>query len=147
MISHHSHPFNHVISSTISHSIPQSMFPSLPINPTTYKQITTPIPSHSPFLTDHFTLLHHVIPFSVAHSRCITCYESLCLHKNRSYTLESRKNSVRFFGPTKAHSRCTTCSSFFIYKYLFQRLVSNSPLYLTQYLSSHLLLSFLSSAH
>ena len=28
-------------------------------------------------------------------------YESLCLHKNRSYMLESRKNSVLFFWSDK----------------------------------------------
>ena len=37
----------------------------LPINSGTYKQTTTPIPSSSPFFSDHFHLHNHVISFSI----------------------------------------------------------------------------------
>ena len=73
---------------TITISIPIFNFqlPELPINSGTYKQTTTPIPSSSPFFSDHFHLSNHVISLSIAPSSRVTCHFFL-IYKYLFFTL------------------------------------------------------------
>ena len=58
----------------ISITIFKFQLSDLPINSGTYKQTTTPIPSSSPFFSDHFHLHNHVISFSIPPSSRVTCH-------------------------------------------------------------------------
>ena len=63
-----------LVTISISIAIFKFQLSDLPINSGTYKQTTTPIPSSSPFFSDHFHLHNQIISFSIPPSSRVTCH-------------------------------------------------------------------------